>query len=215
MEYYSSYVRMNTPRTAYPDVLKRIAALKEEHNVSPNVSSFLSSISASYKKHGGITKKQYEAFCDIERNYNESHNNGDINWVENYSDEKKEIAEICALYYCENPPYYGDLAYRILYDKEFIPSEKQYNSITGNKYSTKVLQSHFAPPRFQVNDYVSLRKNSPHNLSTKNNIFIIIQINPEPITTAAKNTKKYKILPIEGTSTHIVEERWLKFSSKK
>ena len=43
----------------------------------------------------------------------------------------------------------------------------------------------------------------------------IIQTAPEPITTAAKGTKKYKILPLDSKNTYIVEERWLKYSNKK
>ncbi|HAI44488.1 MAG TPA: hypothetical protein DCM40_43500, partial [Maribacter sp.] len=64
-------------------------------------------------------------------------------------------------------------------------------------------------------DYVSLRKNNPCNISEGINMFAILQVGPEPITTAAKNTKKYKILPLDNNETYIVEERWLKYSNKK
>ena len=215
MGYYSSYVKTSVPRNAYPDVLERIALLKEECDISPNVSSFLSSIAASFKRHGGITEKQYEAFCDIEKSYYEQLPAPTPDWNEKYDDEKRESAKICALYYRANPPYYGDLAYRVLYDKDFIPTEKQYVSLTQNKYAKKVIESHHSKPRFEANDYVALRKNNPCNIDSDNNLFIVIQVAPEPITTAAKNTKKYKILQIDDTATHIVEERWLKYSSKK
>jgi len=46
-------------------------------------------------------------------------------------------------------------------------------------------------------------------------MFVIIQTAPEPITTAAKGTKKYKILPLDSKNTYIVEERWLKKINKK
>jgi hypothetical protein len=215
MDYYSSYKKVDTPRAADPDILKRIIALKDEHDISPNACSFLSSLLVGYKKYGGITNKQYSAFCEIENNYLRTQDEIDVTWFDKYDDTKREIMNICALYYCENPPYYGDLAYRVLYDKDFIPSEKQYASLTQNKYAQKVLESHFSKTKFKVNDYVSLRKNNPCNIKNDKNIFIVIQIGPEPITTAAKNTKKYKILPIDDTTTHIVEERWLKFSIKK
>jgi len=87
--------------------------------------------------------------------------------------------------------------------------------LTENKYAQKVLESHYSEPKFKVNDYVSLRKNNPCGIREGRNIFIIIQIAPEPITTAAKNTKKYKLLPIDNTKTYVVEERWLKFSNRK
>jgi hypothetical protein len=134
--------------------------------------------------------------------------------MQQYNDVHREIANICALYYCANPPYYGDLAYRVLYDKNFIPSEKQYNALTQNKYATKVLESHYAEPKYKVNDYVSLRKNNPCGINEKLNMFVILQVAPEPITTAAKSTKKYKILPLDNTTTYVVEERWLKYLNK-
>ena len=215
MDYYSSYKKVNTPRTADPDILKRINTLKDEHDISPNALSFLSSLLVGYKKYGGITEKQYDAFCEIEKSYLHANSDLDATWFENYDDTKREITKVCALYYCDNPPYYGDLAYRALYDKHFIPSEKQYKALTQNKYAQKVLESHFAKSKFKINDYVSLRKNSPCDIQNNKNIFIIIQVAPEPITTAAKNTKKYKILPLDNTTTYNVEERWLKFAIKK
>ena len=213
MDYYSSYKKVPVPRISDPRILERINALKQGHDISPNVFSFLSSLGVSYKKYGGITEKQYSAFCDIEKSYIGS-GLGKSEWSAQYNDIHRKTAKICALYYCANPPYYGDLAYRVLYDKAFIPSEKQYNALTQNKYAFKVLESHYASPKFKVNDYVSLRKNNPCGINEGKNVFIIIQVAPEPITTAAKNTKKYKILPIDNTATHIVEERWLKFSTK-
>tara|TARA_R110000824_G_scaffold374299_2_gene564801 strand:+ start:682 stop:1329 length:648 start_codon:yes stop_codon:yes gene_type:complete len=215
MDYYSSYKKVNTPRTADPDTLQRINKLKDEYNVSPNALSFLSSLLVGYKKYGGITKKQYDAFCEIENNYLHANSDLDATWFENYDDMKRETTKICALYYCANPPYYGDLAYRALYDKDFIPSEKQYKTLTQNKYAQKVLESHFSKSKFKVNDYVSLRKNNPCDIPNNKNIFIVIQVASEPITTAAKNTKKYKILPLDTTTTYNVEERWLKFAIKK
>jgi hypothetical protein len=215
MDYYSSYKKVNTPRTADPDVLHRIIELKDEYNISPNALSFLSSLLVGYKKYGGITKKQYNAFCEIEKNYLYSNSELDATWFENYDDVKRETTKVCALYYCANPPYYGDLAYRALYDKDFIPSERQYGALTQNKYAQKVLESHFSTPKFKINDYVSLRKNNPCNIKNTKNVFIVIQVAPEPITTAAKSTKKYKILPIDSIATHNVEERWLKFAIKK
>ena len=215
MDYYSSYKKVNIPRTADPEVLRRITELKDGYNVSPNALSFLSSLLVGYKKYGGITKKQYDAFCEIENSYLHANSDLDATWFENYDDMKREMTKICALYYCANPPYYGDLAYRALYDKDFIPSERQYKALTQNKYAQKVLESHFSKSKFKVNDYVSLRKNNPCSIHNNKNVFIVIQVAPEPITTAAKNTKKYKILPLDNTTTYNVEERWLKFAIKK
>jgi hypothetical protein len=209
-DYYSSYAKIRQPRRVYPEIIIRIKRLKWKCDVSPNVSSFLSSIAASHEKYGGITEKQYKAFCDIEQDYLTALPPGDEDWNENYDATKRETAEICAKYYKEIPPYFGDLSYKVLNSEDFIPTEKQFKSLTQNKYSMKVLQSHFASPRFKVNDYVSLRKKNPYDISSNSNIFIILQVAPEPVTSAARASKKYKILTIDDTDTHIVEERFLK-----
>tara|TARA_R110000787_G_scaffold40774_4_gene101017 strand:- start:944 stop:1591 length:648 start_codon:yes stop_codon:yes gene_type:complete len=215
MDYYSSYKKVIMPRISDSEIFKRIDTLKQQHDISPNAYSFLSSLAVAYKKYGGVTQKQYKAFCDIEKSYLNNNKEPNTYWVESYGDIHRETAKICALYYCANPPYYGDLAFRVLYDKAFLPTEKQYEALTENKYAQKVLESHYSEPKFKVNDYVSLRKNNPCGIREGRNIFIIIQIAPEPITTAAKNTKKYKLLPIDNTKTYVVEERWLKFSNRK
>jgi len=215
MGYYSSYLTKDSKRNADPEVLKRINALKNEHNISPNVSSFLSSLIVGFKKYGGITFRQYDAFYKIEQSYLNKIAASSPQWQEQYDVPKQERAKVCALYYISNPPYYGDLAYRILNNDNFIPTEYQYRTFTENKYAKKVLTSFYSKPQFKINDYVSLRKTNPYDIKNDANIYIVIQIAPEPISTAAKNTKKYKILPINGKKTEIIEERWLKLAKIK
>ena len=70
-------------------------------------------------------------------------------------------------------------------------------------------------PKYKVNDYVSLRKNNPTRIRENTNLFVVVQVSPEPVTTAAKGTKKYKILPLDNKETYVVEERWLKNANKK
>ena len=214
MDYYSSYKKTPVPRISDEKILERILALKQNSSISPNVFSFVSSLAAGFKKYGGVTQKQYEAFCDVEESYLHTESRTS-EWSRQYNNKHREIANICALYYCANPPYYGDLSYRLLYDEDFIPTEKQYRTFTENKYSLKVLESHYAEAKYKVNDYVSLRKNNPTRIRENTNLFVVVQVAPEPVTTAAKGTKKYKILPLDNKETYIVEERWLKNANKK
>ena len=85
-----------------------------------------------------------------------------------------------------------------------------------NSYSEKVLASHYSEPRFQVGDYVSLRKQHKSGIERMDDgIFAVLQVAPEAVSTAAKGTKKYKILPMNSVETYIVEERWLKKATKR
>ena len=50
------------PSISDPKILKRIMVLRGKSEISPNAFSFLSSLAAGFKKYGGVTQKQYEAF---------------------------------------------------------------------------------------------------------------------------------------------------------
>ena len=69
MDYYSSYKKTPVPRISDEKILERILTLKRNSSISPNVFSFVSSLAAGFKKYGGVTQKQYEAFCDVEESY--------------------------------------------------------------------------------------------------------------------------------------------------
>lgn len=216
-EYYSLYEKKLTLRNNYDNFLNRTRRLRDKADLSSNVLSFVRSLALSYKRNDGITEKQYQAFMKVEQDYFDSIiESRDPNWVDNYDAEKREKARIIAEYYVQNPPWFGDVSHKILTIDDFIPPEPQYNKMIENSYSEKVLESHYSDPRFQVGDYVSLRKN--HKSGVQNvdkGVFAVLQVAPEAVSTAAKGTKKYKILPMNSVETYIVEERWLKKATKR
>jgi len=216
-EYYSIYEKKLTLRNNYDNFLNRTRRLRDKADLSSNVLSFIRSLALSYKRNDGITEKQYQAFMKVEKAYFDSIiESRDPNWVENYNAEKREKARIIAEYYVQNPPWYGDVSHKILTIDDFIPPEPQYKKMVENAYSEKVLASHYSEPRFQVGDYVSLRKQHKSGIEKMDDgIFAVLQVAPEAVSTAAKGTKKYKILPMNSVETYIVEERWLKKATKR
>jgi hypothetical protein len=216
-EYYSLYEKKLTLRNTYDNFLNRTRRLRDKADLSSNVLSFIRSLALSYKRNDGITEKQYQAFTKVEQDYFDSIiASRDPNWVENYDDSKRERAKIVAEYYVQNPPWYGDASHKILTMDDFIPPEPQYVKMTENNYSEKVLASHYAEPRFQVGDYVSLRKKHKSGIEYMDkSVFAVLQVAPEPVSSAAKGTKKYKVLPMNSVETYVVEERWLKKATKR
>ena len=216
-EYYSLYEKKLTLRNNYDNFLNRTRRLRDKADLSSNVLSFVRSLALSYKRNDGITEKQYQAFMKVEQDYFDSIiESRDPNWVENYDAEKREKARIIAEYYVQNPPWYGDVSHKILTIDDFIPPEPQYNKMIENSYSEKVLASHYSEPKFKVGDYVSLRKQHKSGIERMDDgIFAVLQVAPEAVSTAAKGTKKYKILPMNSVETYIVEERWLKKATKR
>ena len=216
-EYYSIYEKKLTLRNNYDNFLNRTRRLRDKADLSSNVLSFVRSLALSYKRNDGITEKQYQAFMKVEQDYFDSIiESRDPNWVENYDADKREKARIVAEYYVQNPPWYGDVSHKILTIDDFIPPEPQYKKMIENNYSEKVLASHYSEPKFKVGDYVSLRKQHKSGIERMDDgIFAVLQVAPEAVSTAAKGTKKYKILPMNSVETYIVEERWLKKATKR
>ena len=54
-------------------------------------------------------------------------------WAQSYKGAHREIAMICARYY-RTTTYFRDLATKVLLDEDFVPTEKQFNALTKNKY---------------------------------------------------------------------------------
>jgi len=169
---------------------------------------FLESIQEQNRQGRQLSGRQIEILGKIEGRFSEEAISRGADWRANYTAEMRERARVVAGYYKANPPYYGDLATSIIEDDNFIPSEKQYNSLTGNKYAAKVLVAHYAEPKFPQGSKVEVRKTGGYGIAGKKGF--ILQTDAAPVTNAAKGTKKYLVLPIGEPAPILVEERHLK-----
>ena len=187
-----------------------IKKLLENEYLSPSARTFVASL-LSWSQEKPLTRRQKAALRRIEYNYfgEPYETNQYKTWTSNWNKQKQETLMICAKYYIENPPYFNELCHRIVSDKQFIPTEQQYRSMTDNKYSKKVLESYRAPAIFSIGELVCRRKGSP-GYSSVELPMTVLEINVEPIISAAKGSKRYRVLPLGTTSSHIVEERYLK-----
>jgi hypothetical protein len=191
-----------------PGVEPRIKKLLEESNVSETTRLFLKSLQTYYQEHGGLTRRQLRALKDIEFINLEKGSERHSKWAKEYLENKKPIAKICAKYYKANPPYFANLAEKILNDDKFVPVKTQYLSLCENKYAKKVLSSTFSEPVFEVGELVQGRTNAPEDI--KNKIAVVVEVNERPVVRAAKGTKPYSILPVGEERSVECEERHLK-----
>lgn len=129
---------------------------------------------------------------------------------ENNKDNMKVNAGIVSIYYrASNAHYFACVVEKILADPSYTPSFSEYNKIVKNKYAQKVLASHYAPARYSIGTFVKLRAGTLQRLrrQTGGKPCIVIQANAGPVTTAAKGTKVYSVLPVGRAETILVEER--------
>ena len=211
MRFYETMEPKNT------NIVERIDNLIN-NGLPPGVKRFLNSLK-SWELSRGLTAKQEAALHKIETKYGKKSpsNIKDKNWGKQFTEEMKQRAKICAMYYEANPPYFSDLVYQLLNDESFIPTEKQYAAITTNKYAKKVLHSHYKKPDFPQDSFVLLRKSAPIELLKElgNMPCLVVKTDIQPIIRACKGSKKYQILPFNKSKTYLVEERYLKKANIK
>ena len=137
-------------------------------------------------------------------------------WKNTYlsSPEMQERANIVASYY-STVGYYGDLAQNILHVEGFVPTEKQYKSITTNKFAKKILDAWYAEPKYSDGSYVLVRDTAPGIVRGKaKGPCVVLKSNAMRPRCAAKGTKIYQVLPFGSAAPVMVEERYIKPARK-
>jgi hypothetical protein len=134
--YGRRYYSKRQPRQDNPELVARIekAASRGTRTLTDWERSFMGSLLDSAKKWGRLTAKQHDVFQRIERKTDPAHVKAVADWRTNFTDDMREALVFAANYYKANPPYYGDVADRILNDSSYIPSEKLYRKMVENKY---------------------------------------------------------------------------------
>jgi len=211
-KYYNKYKKIKKPKVKDDSVLGRIENILKIPFIFGGTKQFLESVYEQYNKNGNLTEAQLNAVNKIDKKYSEETISGYEKWKEKYSEDEKEIAKICAFYYKNNPPYFKELSERVLNDPDFIPTEKQFTSMCGNKFTQKVIHETKVSPKFEVGQLVQGRKNAP--IKIRDSYFSIIEIGAVPVISAAKGAKVYTLLPLGKTQVVNCEERFLKKAQK-
>tara|TARA_R110000824_G_scaffold399596_1_gene605256 strand:+ start:4147 stop:4794 length:648 start_codon:yes stop_codon:yes gene_type:complete len=210
-KYYNNYRKLKKERITDPTILSRLHALLKEID-DDSARTFLLSIQGYYEQFGGLTKKQFSALADVEKDNSEKASEKFAEWKAGYDSKKREIARICALYYRANPPYYAYVVEKIISDKNFVPTEKQYRSMCDNKYTQKVVRETHAKPKFKLGELVKGRKTA--DTDVRDRIGTIIEANASPVISSASGAKIYSILFFGEVETVLCEERYLKSFKK-
>ena len=186
---------------------------KKKQNNDEEALGFLESLQTSMEKWGDLTEKQRKAFERIEYLSSDEGKKYVAAWQQEYSNNLKESATVCARYYLANPPYFHDIASKVVSNPEFIPTEGQFRAMCENKYAIKVLKEYRRPPQFNAGDIVQVREASsmPYHLyNLRGKPCVVIKNDSGIITTHAKGAKVYKILPFGQSKLFDCQERHLK-----
>ena len=179
---------------------------------------FTESVFDQFKRRGRLSSSQVDVIDKILRQHNPDAIKARDDWRANYDDEKREIARKVAEYYKKNPPYYGDVATKILNDPAYIPSEKCYRKMTENKYAQRALAVAATAPVYSKGQLVRFRRNSEvrqfhftwNNASRSDlagKLAIVLSISDTP--GGAKGSRGYTVLPMGGAQPIETLERRL------
>ena len=188
----------------------RIEKLLENKDLNDSSRSFAKSLLESTKKWGRLSHKQWSAFERMEARFDPKVIAERQGWTDGWTEEKAQNLQIAAKYYLKNPPYYGEIAAKIIEDVTYIPSEKLYRKMVENKYVQKVIETYNTNPAYAAGSLVKVRSSQscPHR-RLRNKIALVVS-NEGEVSSAAKGGRPYTILPFGSDKTVRVEERWLK-----
>ena len=173
----------------------------------------MGSLLDSAKKWGRLTAKQHEVFQRIEKKTDPAHQRAISDWRVAWltNPEMHEAIVFAANYYKANPPYYGEVANRILNDSSYIPSEKLYRKMVENKYVQRAMVNAQSASLYEVGSLVTVRDSQSvvgpiRSYRGKDSVVLEVGEN----LSATKGARIYKVLPIGAAQAVETQERYIK-----
>ena len=173
---------------------------------------FASSLRDQTKEGRTLSPRQTEILEKIEANHSDEVLAANKDWAESWDAEKAERLQIVAAYYYRNG-YFQNIVASAMADPEWVPTQKQYSAITGNKYAQAVLANALEEPKFAAASMVEFRKAGRVRYGLRGKPALILRALPE-VQTHAKGGKRYEVLPVGQANPVICEERDLKKARK-
>ena len=194
-------------RVEVPNGEARFEALLAKE-LSAGDRKFATSLSEQLKDQGKLSPKQVECLDRMEERYSEEAIAARKNWEANYKAEHRQTALICANYYITTN-YFRDLAVKIQSDEDFVPTQRQFNVLTQNKYAKKAIKAATEPPAFPVGTLAKVRAN--YNLVTDRTLHDQIGL---VVANHAKGLYASSTILVNGKQ-HKLEDRCLKSAAGK
>lgn len=171
---------------------------------------FVESVQGQNANGRALSPRQLEILTKIESRHSNEALAAARGFADSYDAAKRERMVRMANYY-SGTPYFRDLSDRVLTDSKFVPTKKQYDSITGNKYAAKVLAGYASEPAYAVGATVQARGGqTPSKVRHALKVGGVVLSVDEAIKSACKGNRMYKVLPIGSVKPLAVEERHIK-----
>jgi len=168
--------------------------------------SFLESIRQQAHAGRSLSSRQLQTFTKIKAANTSEMVGKRKEWAATYTTQHRETGRVVAWYYLKTG-YYLDMARAIIYEDAYIPPMDAFKKMTENKYACKVIEAWKATPKYPLGSAVMVRARASTARLPHGGVVISTT---EPILSAAKGAKRYKVLPFGKAEAILCEERDLK-----
>lgn len=154
MAYYAPSVKVNPP-----EILQYFAHLDAVQNSLPeNYKKIIEDFKAYHTKNNGLTESQLRYLTSIYDKYSTESVAAQTLWQQEFTPEMRNKLKIVCEYY-QHTGFFAHTVESWKKNPDFIPSKENYEKITGNKYASRLIETHTSEPTFQKGDLATVRSN--------------------------------------------------------
>jgi|7_EtaG_2_1085326.scaffolds.fasta_scaffold17641_2 hypothetical protein len=201
------------------ETLERLNRVCERTGASSWARGFINSLQGQVMGGRKLSEKQIVTLKKIEAEHSDEAIADLHAWQSDYREDKDDARSIfaVAIDYYRATSYFGSVVASFDASAEFVPDLATFNKMTKNKFALKAITAHFAAPLYAVGSLVKLRTGAPRKgwggagapLAAFKVPCVVIAVDAQPVTSAAKGAKVYKLLPMGMPETIFMEERYI------
>ena len=185
------------------ETLAKIEYLMVQPDLNNWEKNFPTSIKDYFVKYNKLSDGQFNHLDKIAQRYTADAVKQRDEWYASWNDQKKDNFKKIIDYYL-NSVYYTTITRKVQDNPEYIPTEKEYDTIVNNKYAQRYLNNLNSAPKYQVGDLVQIRS----SWYRQGEIGTIIEV--RNIDSWVSGSRKYLVNLLGEDDAREWEERGLK-----
>jgi hypothetical protein len=138
------------------DTLQKIEFIASQPTLNNWEKNFLISIKDQYIKKNSLSDAQMNHLNNIGQRFTPDAIKQRDDWYASWNDEKKDNFKKIVDYYL-NSVYYTSITRKVQENPDYVPTEKEYDTLVNNKYAQRYLNNLNSTPKYQVGDLVQIR----------------------------------------------------------
>ena len=185
------------------ETLAKIEHLMVQPDLNNWEKNFLTSIKDYFVKYNKLSDGQFNHLDKIAQRYTADAIKQRDDWYASWNDEKKDKFKKIVDYYSMSV-YYTTIIRKAQDNPDYIPTQKEYDTIVNNKYAQRYLNNLNSAPKYQVGDLVQIRS----SWYRQGEIGTIIEV--RNIDSWVSGSRKYLVNLLGEDDAREWEERGLK-----